>query len=484
MKTPEAILFFVLTISIIVSCNNDKEQIQTKKSISENYVTLSKLFASSENDSNKIKNIFENNLTKNKFWCSANSNNIGEIIGFEFIEKTYVNSLKIISEKSENYSVVKKIRLFVDDSFFGDFEIEDAIKIDAKIKKLFFQIIEVDEKYFVTVYIDSLEHKFKNQKLNKPAKIDKIQITDKFENKYKISANYKPVFENLNSDIKKYCNDIINNQIIDFGFTKNSFQINSENKIFSTIETSEKTIVLIGKATSAKSGFETVEIDFSGSIYITDNKLTTTENVHKTLKISKSKIEIDSFLNMYYKIPDEAFVRVKDLDTSLILDIRYATLNNFTKTQLYDCEDCLLRYTVALALVEANNFLLDLGYKLKLFDCYRPHSVQYKMWEAMPNINFVANPEKGSIHNRGGAVDITVTDLKNKELDMGTEYDFFGKEAFHAYLGFNDTILQNRLLLKNSLEKFNFKAIKTEWWHYSHSTCIFYEVSNFQLPCN
>lgn len=81
---------------------------------------------------------------------------------------------------------------------------------------------------------------------------------------------------------------------------------------------------------------------------------------------------------------------------------------------------------------------MDKGFKIKFFDCYRPNDVQYKMWAIVPNPQYVANPVKGSIHNKGGAVDITLTTLDGEELDMGTDFDFFGKGltmTIWVYLG-------------------------------------------------
>lgn len=155
------------------------------------------------------------------------------------------------------------------------------------------------------------------------------------------------------------------------------------------------------------------------------------------------------------------------LDESIIMDLRYATTNNFVDTQMYECGRCFLRPEVAEAIVDIHQQLQATGYGLKMYDCYRPRPVQWALWRKVPDPRYVADPRKGSMHNRGSAVDLTIVDARGEELDMGTDFDFFGKRAYHAYRELPDTILQNRKLLKTTMEENGFSAIRTEWWHYS-----------------
>src|SRR5690606_38618427 len=136
-------------------------------------------------------------------------------------------------------------------------------------------------------------------------------------------------------------------------------------------------------------------------------------------------------LRSFEGLADTTFVRLADFSDDFAFDMRYATENNFLKAQVYDCAECYTRVKTAKAVIAANADFMDKGVRIKFFDCYRPNSVQYKMWDIVPNPQYVANPVKGSIHNRGGAVDITLVDLEGKELDMGTDFDFFGKRAYH-----------------------------------------------------
>ncbi|UZR93301.1 M15 family metallopeptidase [Chondrinema litorale] len=210
-------------------------------------------------------------------------------------------------------------------------------------------------------------------------------------------------------------------------------------------------------------------------------------SIDSSLRITdtlESKIsQQNNFLDSIALLPDSAFIELARYSNSFKLDIRYATDNNFTKQALYDCANCLLRKIVADSLVAAQQELIKLGYGMLLFDCYRPISVQQKMWEIVPNPIYVADPQKGSMHNRGNAVDLSLYDLETgTPLDMGTEFDFFGREAHHAYQGLSEEVLQNRLLLKSTLEKYGFKSITSEWWHYSFNAKVF-RISDEPVPC-
>lgn len=183
-------------------------------------------------------------------------------------------------------------------------------------------------------------------------------------------------------------------------------------------------------------------------------------------------------------IPDTTFVHLADYSKDFVYDMRYATTNNFLKAKVYDCAECYTRAITARALLEANDDFMKKGYRIKFFDCYRPNSVQYKMWKIVPNPQYVADPVKGSIHNKGGAVDITLVDGNGEELDMGTGFDYFGKKAYHDNLDLTQQVLDNRKLLKETMEAHGFWSIRTEWWHYNLSSASNYPVANFKWPCS
>ena len=182
-------------------------------------------------------------------------------------------------------------------------------------------------------------------------------------------------------------------------------------------------------------------------------------------------------------LADTTFVRLADFSDDFAYDMRYATENNFLKAKVYDCAECYTRVKTAKALIEANADFMKKGTKIKFFDCYRPNSVQYKMWEIVPNPQYVADPVKGSIHNKGGAVDITLVDFGGNELDMGTGFDFFGREAYHDNVDLPEKVLGNRKLLKETMEAHGFWSIRTEWWHYNLSAASNDKVANFKWDC-
>ncbi|MDX6182653.1 M15 family metallopeptidase [Flavobacterium sp. Fl-77] len=183
-------------------------------------------------------------------------------------------------------------------------------------------------------------------------------------------------------------------------------------------------------------------------------------------------------------VSDTTFVNLKDYSKDFIYDMKYASEDNFLKAKVYDCAECFLRLKTVKALIEANKSFIKKGYKIKLYDCYRPLSIQKKMWDIVPNPEYVANPKKGSIHNRGGAVDISLVDASGKELDMGTSFDFFGIEASHNYSKFSKEIISNRKFLKNVMIKNGFNSFDSEWWHYNLKTGLKDKVSNQKWNCN
>ena len=182
-------------------------------------------------------------------------------------------------------------------------------------------------------------------------------------------------------------------------------------------------------------------------------------------------------------VNDTTFVNLKNYSQDFVYDMKYATEDNFLKSKVYDCSECYLRYKTVKALILANQRFMKKGFKIKLFDCYRPLDIQKKMWAIVSDPQYVANPSKGSIHNRGGAVDITLVDFDGKELDMGTSFDFFGKEASHGFRGLSKEIMNNRNLLKKIMIKEHFNSFDSEWWHYNLKAGLNDSVSNFKWEC-
>jgi len=174
---------------------------------------------------------------------------------------------------------------------------------------------------------------------------------------------------------------------------------------------------------------------------------------------------------------------IKKIIPGVVLDLRYATTNNFMHEKLYpSVSTTYLRLPAAKALQHVQSELNNLGIGLKIFDAYRPYSVTEKMWEPIKDERYVADPKKGSGHNRGIAVDLTLINLKTKvELPMGTGYDNFSDTAHSTFMALPVEILQNRNLLKNIMEKNGFKVLETEWWHYSYPDAKDFELMDISF---
>ncbi len=150
-----------------------------------------------------------------------------------------------------------------------------------------------------------------------------------------------------------------------------------------------------------------------------------------------------------------------------LLDIRYATADNFTGRPLYPVARCLLRAEVADRLTRAAAALRQQGFRLVLLDCYRPLSVQRELWRAMPRRGYVANPATGSHHNRAAAVDLSLADLSGTPVEMPTGYDAFGPAArAWATEGVSRTARRHRDALRLAMSAAGFAVNPMEWWHF------------------
>jgi len=166
----------------------------------------------------------------------------------------------------------------------------------------------------------------------------------------------------------------------------------------------------------------------------------------------------------------------------LALDIRYATESNFTGRKLYDAARCLLRPQVARDLAKAQAILKPKGYGLKAWDCYRPFSVQKKLWEVMPVSGLVAPPAKGgSNHNRGAAVDVTLIKLDGSEVQMPTSYDDFSKAARINSTLPSKEAQKHRTILQDAMIRAGFKPMYMEWWHFDAEVPLRYKTLDVPL---
>ncbi len=186
-----------------------------------------------------------------------------------------------------------------------------------------------------------------------------------------------------------------------------------------------------------------------------------------------SPLELYRFLENHHE-----FVEVGALE-GVQIDLRYATENNFMNENIYgEFDRAFLHFHAAEKLQNALNLLRDQypHLKLLLLDCLRPRSAQQKLWDKVVNTNqekYVANPQRGSMHNFGVAIDLTLVDENGHELDMGAGFDEFTDKAEprHEARLLQEGILQpaqieNRLILRNTMEAAGFFHLPHEWWHF------------------
>ena len=163
---------------------------------------------------------------------------------------------------------------------------------------------------------------------------------------------------------------------------------------------------------------------------------------------------------------DADLVEIRALDSRIVVDLPYATRNNFTGTAVYKSSRCYLRRAVAVNLAAVQTELEKSGCGLKVWDGYRPLSVQKKFWALVPDVRYVASPAKGSRHNRGAAVDVTLTDRAGHELEMPTKFDDFSPRAAANAPCDSPAALANRQRLQQAMTAHGFQIFATEWWHF------------------
>lgn len=175
--------------------------------------------------------------------------------------------------------------------------------------------------------------------------------------------------------------------------------------------------------------------------------------------------------------PRKELIDLEKFVPGLKLDIRYATTNNFTKEKIYNLSKAYARRPVAEALKSIQAELKPKGLGIKIFDAYRPYKATVKFYEVYRDTTYVASPYRGSRHNRGCALDLTVIDLKTgHELKMPTEYDSFRKEAWPSTPVSDPEVRKNRAMLIAVMEKHGFRVNSSEWWHFDFKGWKNFEV--------
>jgi zinc D-Ala-D-Ala dipeptidase len=168
--------------------------------------------------------------------------------------------------------------------------------------------------------------------------------------------------------------------------------------------------------------------------------------------------------------------------TKVVMKMAYATPHNFLKQKIYPCATCLLRPEAMQALANAIDTAQRYGYKLVIYDCYRPKSMQQKMFNIMPDTIFVADPKKGSMHNRGLALDIGLADKNGRILDCGSAFDDFSTKAHFANTKCSKKAITNKKILRKIMLSCGFDAYDNEWWHFNYKK-VKYDTADFVWDC-
>ncbi len=175
--------------------------------------------------------------------------------------------------------------------------------------------------------------------------------------------------------------------------------------------------------------------------------------------------------------PNNELVDIKKAVPGVVLDIRYATKNNFMKQVMYPAAKAYARKPVVEQLRKIQAELKKMGYGLKIYDAYRPYAITLAFYQKASDKNFVAHPKSGSRHNRGCAVDLSIIYLKTgKDVPMPTPYDSFSKAAAADYQELDPTIKKNRDFLIGIMQKHGFQVMYNEWWHYDFKGWAQYDL--------
>ena len=176
-------------------------------------------------------------------------------------------------------------------------------------------------------------------------------------------------------------------------------------------------------------------------------------------------------------------VEIRKPDFDIEVQIAYASMDNFTGSPVYARPGCYLHEAAAAALTEAIRLARVLGFRFRVFDALRPTEAQWALWNHTPDPDFLADPNRGSPHSRGVAVDLTLINAFGKDLDMGTRFDAFTPLSHHGSSGISATAQRNRHTLLGIMTTAGWDFYRNEWWHYQlFNTRDYKLVQDADLP--
>lgn len=177
--------------------------------------------------------------------------------------------------------------------------------------------------------------------------------------------------------------------------------------------------------------------------------------------------KVEDYNKTIEKNPNNELIDLEEFIPGIILDIRYATENNFMGTKVYKQAKAYVRWPVAQSLKFINEELIKRNFALKIYDAYRPYSATVLFYEVYKDTTYVASPWSGSRHNRGAAVDVSIVDLATgEEIQMPTAFDDFTVVAHPDHLDLPENVITNRQLLITIMQQHGFRVYHSEWWHF------------------
>ncbi len=232
------------------------------------------------------------------------------------------------------------------------------------------------------------------------------------------------------------------------------------------------TLALLTACANIEGGY--LQLVVSSDLIGTDDSLLTDSAVSDSsaTEPEPSAIECD----------DSELVRVTDYIPDAVIDMRYASANNFTKGRIYDFDDAYLRYGTVKKLQKAAEALRLQGYKLLIWDAYRPQSAQYTLYENAADKSYVAEPDKKSRHSAGDTVDVSIVKLDGSSVEMPTDFDDFSAKGDRDYSDVSKTAGENSVLLEKAMSDAGFNGYTKEWWHYTDTDAYDYDdIKNVKL---
>lgn len=479
-------IYFIMLAGILclIACRNHNQASTDQPS----KLTLKNLIVI--NGASPADKLFDND--PETVWLAEQGYGPGVALILEFDSGVYISQLVAVSPKDETLAKPVDMMLTINNQLYGTIQADQIVNLNTEVEYLelivcstsdcktlpnntghpeaYFELGRFPETRTLGIADLNLQCKGKTCRIQPPA-ISKKKLT--------LRENYAQVLKKLHGNYYHYTSH--NNQ------EEIAFSL-SRNGLVSWWERNrEKMIAGHGTWTlSASPGNNLLTLALCTHEKTPPSTNPDSDSTRILLELEDQNIRLNNTGKLLpLHLSDDALVELSSLSEQFEYDIRYATENNFTKEKLYDCESCMLRYKVALALLRASESFHADGYRIKLFDCYRPLSVQRRMWEILPNFVYVADPNTpgASMHNHGTAVDMTLVNLSDgSEVPMGTDFDHFGMEAWPTYILLPDSILQNRQYLKNRMDSLGFRNSRSEWWHFSLRGVSF-PIADVPLHC-